>query len=107
MSLFAEQQELFQKLATHITDLRQRGIKYAEAENDYKIALAQKVTELRAEGMAVGIINQIVYGQPDVARKRLERDIAQTMYEVAKEAINGTKLKIRITENQLDREYRG
>ena len=107
MNLVQEQHELLNKLAVHIHDLRQRGLAFANAECEYKIALAQKVTELRAEGMAVGIINQIVYGQPEVAKKRLERDIAQTMYEVAKEAINGTKLKIRITENQLEREYRG
>jgi hypothetical protein len=55
--------------------------------------------------MAVTLINQIVYGIPEVAKKRCNRDIAQTMYTVAQENINSIKLQIRILESQVNREW--
>jgi hypothetical protein len=53
----------------------------------------------------VGIIDKIAYGIKEVAQKRLERDIAETMLSVAREKINGIKLKIRINEEQIKREW--
>jgi hypothetical protein len=55
--------------------------------------------------MAVTLINQIVYGIPEVASKRFKRDIAETMYQTNLEYINTTKLQLRILENQLQREW--
>jgi hypothetical protein len=60
---------------------------------------------LKADGMAVGMINLIVYGSKDVAQLRLKRDIAQTMYDANLEHINVMKLQLRIIENQLKREW--
>lgn len=51
------------------------------------------------------LINQIVYGIPDVASKRFQRDVAETMYQTNLEYINTTKLQLRILENQLSREW--
>jgi hypothetical protein len=72
---------------------------------EYKIVLNQHILALRDEGQAVGIIDKIAYGIKEVAQKRLERDIAETMFNVAKEKINGIKLKIRINEEQIKREW--
>ena len=44
-------------------------------------------------------------GEEEIARLRLERDIAESLYESAQEAINVQKLKIRVLENQLSREW--
>ena len=55
--------------------------------------------------MPVTLINQIIYGIPEVADKRFKRDVAETMYNVALENINSTKLQLRILENQLQREW--
>ena len=55
--------------------------------------------------MPVTLIQQVVYGVPEVAEKRFKRDVALTIYEANKEAIQTIKLQIRIMENQLEREW--
>ena len=101
--------EIFQKqeeLTACIKHLKQNGIKLAEAERDYKICLRYEALKLRADNnMPVTLINQIIYGVPEVAKKRFDRDIAETMYNTAQEKINTLKLQIRILENQIQREY--
>lgn len=55
--------------------------------------------------MPVTLISQIIFGVPEVASKRFERDIAEAMYQSNQEHINATKLKLRILEGQLNREW--
>ena len=55
--------------------------------------------------MAVTLINQIIYGIPEVANKRFKRDVAEAMYNTAQESINVLKLQIRVLEGQLSREW--
>lgn len=100
--------EIFKKndeLSASINLLRQNGIKLAETERDYKICLRQEALKLRTDGMPVTLINQIIYGIPEVARKRFDRDVAETMYNTAQEKINTLKLQIRILESQVQREW--
>ena len=106
MDLFNELQELNQKLTVSIQSLRKNGQALAQAERDYKITLRQEALKLRQdEKMPVTLINQIIYGIPEVADKRFKRDVAETMYQTNQEFINTTKLKIRVLENQLNREW--
>lgn len=105
MELFQEQQALLKQLSAVINELEQHGKALAHKEMEYKITLNQHILALRDEGQAVGIIDKVAYGIKDVAQKRLERDIAETMFNVAKEKINGIKLKIRINEEQIKREW--
>lgn len=93
------------ELTRSIKVLRANGQKLAEAERDYKIMLRQEALKLRANDMPVTLINSIVYGIPEVAEKRLQRDIAETTYTANQEHINVTKLKLRILESQLAREW--
>jgi hypothetical protein len=55
--------------------------------------------------MAVTLIDKIVYGVKEVADLRLERDIAEVLYNTNMEHINSTKLQLRILDNQLEREW--
>ena len=104
--LFNEIQELTKKLNQAISLLAKYGRDYAESEKDYKIALRQEALKLRAEkGMPVTLIQQVVYGVPEVADKRVKRDIAEAMYQTAQENINSIKLQIRVIEGQLQREW--
>lgn len=106
MDLFNDINDLIKRLNTSVVKLRDYGKELAEAERDYKITLRQEALKLRTEqDMPVTLINQIVYGIPNVADKRFKRDVAETMYNVALENINSTKLQLRILENQLSREY--
>ena len=94
------------ELNVSIKKLRETGTDYAEAERDYKITLRQEALKLRAEkGMPVTLIQQVVYGVPEVAEKRFKRDVAEAIYQANQEAINSTKLQIRVIEGQLNREW--
>jgi len=89
-----------------IKQLGVRGRAYAQAEHDYRVAMRKKVLEERAKKTPVTIISDLCRGDPEVAKLRLERDIALTVYESAQEAINGFKLQIRILDSQIEREWR-
>ena len=105
MDLFNELQTKQSQLNVSIKKLRETGSNYAKAERDYKILLRQEVLKLRNEGQAIGVISLICYGIPSVAKARFERDVAKTIYEANKEAINTLKIEIRLIESQLSREW--
>jgi len=95
-----------EKLDKAISRLSSTGRELAEYERDYKVKLRQEALKLRAEkGMPVTLIAKVIYGVPDVANLRLKRDIAETMHKTALEYINTLKLKIRILEAQVQREW--
>ena len=105
MELYDELQKRVRQLDFAIKELRKNGIAYAEAERDYKVKLREEILKLRNEGMAVGIIDKTCFGIPSVAELRFKRDVAKTVYEANMEAINSTKLQLRLLENQISREY--
>lgn len=106
MDLYNELQRLLNDLNISIRKLRETGSDFAEAERDYKITLRQEALKLRAEkGMPVTLIQQVVYGVPEVANKRYMRDVKEAIYQANQEAINSIKLQIRVIEGQLNREW--
>lgn len=82
-----------------------RGRESAEAERQYRIALAKKILIERDKGTPVSIISDICRGEPEIAKLKFERDVADTMYKSAGEAINVFKLNIKVLEAQIDREW--
>lgn len=106
MDLFQELEKKINELNISLKKLRETGTEYAEAERDYKITLRQEALKLRSEkNMPVTLIQQIVYGVPEVAEKRFKRDCKEAIYKANQESINVLKLQIRIMENQIQREY--
>lgn len=106
MDLYNELQRLLNDLNISIRKLRETGTDFAEAEREYKITLRQEALKLRAEkGMPVTLIQQVVYGVPEVAEKRFKRDVKEAVYQANQEAINSIKLQIRVIEGQLNREW--
>lgn len=106
MDLFNDLQALTNRLNQSIKLLAKYGRELAETEKDYKITLRQEALKLRAEkGMPVTLIQQVVYGVPEVADKRYKRDVAEAMYQTAQENINSIKLQMRVIEGQLNREW--
>ena len=88
-----------------VTQYGIRGRTFAQAEHDYRVALSKRILEHRAEGMPVTIISDVCRGEPEIAKLRLERDIAETVYKSALEAIQSYKLQIRILDAQVEREW--
>ena len=106
IDLFNDIQNLIQRLNNSVKLLSKYGNELAEAERDYKITLRQEALKLRSEeNMPVTLINQVVYGVPEVASKRFNRDVKQAVYQANLEAINSIKLQIRVIEAQLQREW--
>lgn len=106
VDLYNDLQQKIKELNISIKKLRETGTEYAEAEKEYKITLRQEALKLRAEkGMPVTLIQQVVYGVPEVAEKRFVRDVKEAVYKANIEAINVFKLQIRVIESQLQREY--
>lgn len=106
IDLFNELQKKIQELNISIKKLRETGTEFAEAERDYKITLREEALKLRAEkNMPVTLIQQVVYGIPEVADKRFKRDVKEAIYQANQEAINSIKLQMRIIEGQLNREW--
>ena len=104
--LFNELNQKIKELNISIQSLRKTGIEFADAEKEYKIKLREEALKLRAErGMPVTLIQQVVYGVPEVAQKRYMRDVKEAVYQANQEAINSIKLQIRVIENQLQREW--
>lgn len=104
--LYNELNQKIKELSISIQSLRKTGTEFAEAERDYKVTLRQEALKLRAEkGMPVTLIQQVVYGVPEVADKRFKRDVKEAVYNANQEAINSIKLQIRVIESQLNREW--
>lgn len=105
MELYEELDSLTKQLEVSIKSLRKTGTDYAEKERDYKVLLRQECLRLRDEGMAVGMIDKTCYGIPSVAEARFRRDVAESIYKANQEAINSIKLRMRLIENQIQREW--
>lgn len=106
IDLLNELNKLSKNLSKSGEQMKRYGKELAEAEKDYKITLRQEALKLRAdEQMPVTLIDKVVYGIPDVAEKRFKRDVAESMYKAAQESINTLKLKIRIIDAQIQREW--
>lgn len=103
--MFLNIEDLMNKLTLAINKLAKNGRDYAQAEYDYKTVLNQTALRLKAEGMAVTLIQLIIYGEKEVATARLKRDIAKTNYDANIEFINSIKLQLRLMDSQAQREW--
>lgn len=103
--LYFELREKTNMLDSAIRVLKTRGQAYAQAEHDYKVAMAQKMLIEREKGMPVTILGDICRGDKAIAKLRFERDVADINYKAALEAINVYKLQLRLIENQIQREW--
>ena len=101
-------QELDRKireLECSVSMLSDNGRELAKAERDYKVTLSTQALRLRADGMPVTLIDKVIYGMPEVADLRFKRDIAQSLYDANREAINSIKLQIRVLEGQIRQDW--
>lgn len=98
-------QERTQLLDKAIVQLGKRGRAYAQADHDYRTALAKKILTERDKGTPATIMSDVCRGDPEIAKLRFERDVAEVVYKSAMEAINVYKLQLKILDAQLDREW--
>lgn len=79
----SDQKSAAQQEAEQFT--RQAHKDRAEKEQRYRLALAKKITELKAGSVAATVALDLAKGDPIVAKLRMERDIADGVVEAAKQ----------------------
>lgn len=105
--LYIELSTLRTDLNKAITILKERGQAKAIAERDYRVAVAKEMLILRDEKIPVTIINDLVRGKEEIAELKLQRDIAETLYDSAFQYIYSAKLNIGIVERQMEATRKG
>lgn len=103
MDLVNEINALSQKMTEGVRLMAKYGREFAQAEQDYQIAKMQEVLRLKDEGTPVTLIQLMIKGA--VAKEMFQRDAAEVMYKSSVENVNVLKLKIKICEEQLKREW--
>lgn len=93
-------------LETALKECKSRGRAAADAEQTYRVKLAEKILLLRENGLPATLIPDVARGDRDVAKLKFERDCAQVVYDNAKEAVNAYKKQIDVLREQIDREWR-
>jgi hypothetical protein len=105
--LINELNEYRQNLDRTIGNLETRGKIKAKAERDYRIALAKKILELRANGIPVSIINDLARGDEKIANLKMKRDIEESLYESNMQRIYECKINIDWLQSQIEAERKG
>lgn len=103
--LFFKIQELCDLNEERIQTMRSSGVQLAENEAEYRKALRLEILKERAKGTPVTIIGDLVRGLPHISDLRLKRDAAEAVYRSIQEEVNVNKLRIRVLDNQLGREW--
>ena len=92
-------------LETALRQFGKRGSEWAASARDYRIALSQKLLELRAQGIPVTILADLARGDAKIAAMKFDRDAKEALYKAAQEAIQSYKLQMKLTEAQIEREW--
>ena len=66
-------EELNNLLTSALSEYKKRGQDYAKAYKNYRVKVAQKLLELKAEGMPVTISYDIARGDEEVANAKDKR----------------------------------
>ena len=101
-------QELLNRLDTCVqalsrgnAQLKTLGLEKAKTERDYRVREAQEILKLKTDGFKVTIIQDMAKGNEEVAELRLKRDIAESAYYTALQAMENLRLEIEILRSKL------
>lgn len=105
MDLLQELWKINELLTKALEQFKDRGRDYAKAQRDYRVLLAQTELKLRATGTPTTIISDLARGNEDVAAAKEQEIITKTMLESCQEAINVYKIKIKLLQEQINKEW--
>ena len=98
-------EELNNLLTSALSEYKKRGQDYAKAYKNYRVKVAQKLLQLKAEGMPVTISYDIARGDEEVVEAKEQEIITECLYKSCQEAVNVFKLQIKILQAQIDNDY--
>ena len=105
VDIYLTLQEKIENLSSLLDELKERGKNKAVAERNYRVALRKEMLKERQNGTPVSMLSDVCRGEETIAELKLARDLAEALYDATKEACNGTKLVIRVLEEQIEREW--
>lgn len=82
-------------------ELKTLGVKKAKTKMDYSIALRKEILRLKLEKYPVTLVGDLSRGQEQVAKLRLDKDIAESSYYTAISAIENLRIEIEILRSKL------
>lgn len=92
-------------LSRRTEDMRNSGMRAAEADAAYRAKKAVAILEEKAKGTPATLCRDVIYARKDVQDALMERNCTQAVYEADREAINAEKLRLRIYDAQLARDW--
>jgi len=103
--LWVRIEECMRLLDTALKEAKSRGKAMVDAELKYYSAKTNESFRLLEAGYANTFIQTVVKGRPGVVEAMSEYHEAEVLYKNANEAINALKAKLRVLENENEREW--
>lgn len=103
--VWVRRNECVRLLDLALSEAKRRGAVMVEAEAAYYTAKARASFSLLEQGHANTLIQSVVKGVPEVSGAMAAYHAAEVEYKNANEAINVYKMKLRVLEADLEREY--
>ena len=91
-SITAELREAATRLRNSSNELFHLAKERAEAEKDYRIALARKIVMLKDSGQSVTLIGDIARGE--CADEKFARDLAEARYQSGRELLQSLQTQV-------------
>ena len=98
-----ELNDLTLAMSKKIDLLRDYGVKLANAKHDYNVELGKEIMRLRSEGAPATLVEKLAKAK--IAKVILNMDLAEVMHDTQREDIMATKLKIRVLQEQINKEW--
>ena len=103
--LWVRIEECMRLLDVALREAKTRGNLMVACECEYYTSKATECFELLEAGYANTFIQQVIKGRPNVAEAMQRYHAAEVEYKNANEAINAMKAKLRVLENEQEREW--
>lgn len=104
-NLIEEIEQAFSELNELVSTLQTSGCQLAENECEYRKNLRVAILEEISKGTRVSIVSDLCRGRQDIAIMKQRRDNAQAIHDATQEAINVLKLRVRVLNDQISREW--
>ncbi len=105
LPLWVRIEECMRLLDVALREAKARGTAMVEAEFAYYSAKSSESFRLLEAGYANTFIQTVIKGRPKVAEAMSAYHEAEVLYKNANEAINAMKAKLRVLENEQEREW--
>lgn len=103
--LWVRIEEAMRLLDTALREAKSRGRVMVEKEARYYSAKAQESFDMLEAGFTNTYIQTVIKGRPKVAKAMSEYHEAEVLYKNANEALQVVKLKLRVLEAEMEREW--